>query len=129
VVQSQPDPELGRRQLPFIKGTPSVANFIANELDYSVTVFPAFHRVSARNLLHLEAELHDLQKEQDDLDIQDSRGDPDTLQYFRNLKKLSTSTDKRQMRRKALVVGIRAKIKEYRAYGFASLNCAGFVGR
>jgi len=62
----------------------------------------------------MEAEIFELQKQQDDLDIRDSRGDPDTVQCFRSWKKLRSSTDPRQLERMALILKIRERLKEYR---------------
>jgi hypothetical protein len=62
----------------------------------------------------MEAEIFELQKQQDDLDIRDSRGDPDTVQCFRSGKKLRSSTDPRQLERMALILKIRERLKEYR---------------
>jgi len=72
--------------------------------------------LSYRNLLYLEAELHELQKIQDDMDIEDSRGDPNTLQCFRSWKLLRTSQDPRQRQRMEMIKTIRTKIKEYREH-------------
>lgn len=78
------DIELGQPRRDFINGFPSAAQFIAGDPDHSFSIYPAFHLLSSRNLLYLEAELHELQKIQDDMDIEDSRGDPNTLQCFRS---------------------------------------------
>ena len=102
----QPPPNIN------INGFPSVSTFIAGDPDHSFSIYPAFHKLSSRNLLYLEAELWELQREQDVMDIQDARtGDPD---FFRSWKKLSTSRDPRQMQRVDLIGRIRSKLKEYR---------------
>ncbi|PMD37545.1 hypothetical protein L207DRAFT_636226 [Hyaloscypha variabilis F] len=61
----------------------------------------------------MEAEIFELQKQQDDLDIRDSRGDPDTVQCFRSWKKLRSSTDPGQLERIELILKIRERLKEY----------------
>jgi hypothetical protein len=109
----QPDIELGQ-QTPFINGYPSAAAFIASDPDHAFSIYNSFHRLSSGNLLYLEAELFELQKRQDDMDVRDSRGDPDTLQCFRSWKKLSTSSDTYQVERLDLIMKIRTKLKEYR---------------
>jgi hypothetical protein len=109
----QPDIELGQ-QTPFINGYPSAAAFIASDPDHAFSIYNSFHRLSSRNLLYLEAELFELQKRQDDMDVRGSRGDPDTLQCFRSWRKLSTSSDTYQVERMDLIMKIRTKLKEYR---------------
>lgn len=111
--QAERDIELGQRKVPFINGFPSTASFIASDPNHSFSVYPTFPTLSSRNLLYLEAELWELQQEQDAMDIIDSRGNPDALQYFRSWKKLSTSQEPRQMQRMVLIGRIRGKLKEY----------------
>ncbi|KAL5325457.1 hypothetical protein ACEPPN_006582 [Leptodophora sp. 'Broadleaf-Isolate-01'] len=101
--QAERDIELGQRKVPFINGFPSTASFIASDPNHSFSVYPTFPTLSSRNLLYLEAELWELQQEQDAMDIIDSRGNPDALQYFRSWKKLSTSQEPRQMQRMVLI--------------------------
>jgi hypothetical protein len=113
LIPAQTDVELGRRE-PFINGYPSAADFIAGDPDGTFSIYNSFHRLSSRNLLYLEAELFELQKRQDDMDIRDSRGDPDTLQCFRSWSKLSSSLDPCQAERVNLIMNIRSKLKEYR---------------
>jgi hypothetical protein len=108
------DIELGRPQRDLINGFPSASAFIASDPDHAFSIYNAFHRLSSRSLLYLEAEIFELQKQQDDLDVRDSRGDPDTLQCFRSWKKLCTSSDPRQLEHMALIIKIRKKLKEYR---------------
>lgn len=108
------DVELGQSRRHYINGFPSASAFIASDPDHGFSIYNAFHRLSSRNLLYLEAEIFELQKQQDDLDIRDSRGDPDTIQCFRSWKKLSTSSDSCQLEQMALITKIRARLKEYR---------------
>ncbi|KAE9375349.1 hypothetical protein N431DRAFT_402786 [Stipitochalara longipes BDJ] len=112
-VNPDPDLELGQVPRNFINGFPSVATFIASDPDHSFSIYNAFHRLSSRNLLYLEAELLELQKQQDDLDFRDSRRDPDVQQYFRSWTKLKTSGDSDQLKRLELIQRIREKLKEY----------------
>lgn len=104
---------------PFVNGYPSASAFIASDPDQSFAIYPAFHRLSTRNLLYLEAELFELQKQQDDLDVVDLRDakiDPDILQNFRSWKMMNTSSEARQIKRVELIQRIRAVLKEYRAH-------------
>ncbi|RFU33049.1 hypothetical protein B7463_g3287, partial [Scytalidium lignicola] len=104
------DAELGQPERNSMNGYPSAASLVVSDPDHSFFIYNAFHRLSTRNLLYLEAEIFELQKQQDDLDIKISRVDPDTLQNFRSWKKLSTSSDPEQM---AVIMRIREKLKEY----------------
>ena len=110
---AEADVELGQPEKVFINGYPSAADFLTSDPDHSFSIYKCFHRLSSRNLLYLEAELFELQKHQDDLDIEDSHRGLDTLQYFRSWKKLSTSADPRQKQRLDLIKRIRAVLKEY----------------
>jgi hypothetical protein len=109
-----PDLELGQPPRNFINGFPSAAAFIASDPDHSFSIYNAFHRLSSRNLLYLEAEILELQKQQDDLDFRDSRRDPDVQQCFRSWTKLRASEDPDQVKRMELIEKIREKLKEYR---------------
>jgi hypothetical protein len=109
-----PDLELGQPPRNFINGFPSAAAFIASDPDHSFSIHNAFHRLSSRNLLYLEAEILELQKQQDDLDFRDSRRDPDVQQCFRSWAKLRSSGDPDQVKRMELIEKIREKLKEYR---------------
>lgn len=117
---TDPDVELGpieaelRPSIPFINGFPSAAAFIASDPDNSFSIYKSFKRLSARNILYFEAELLELQKQQDLMDAEDARGNPDTLHCFRSWKKLTTSSDPRQWERIELIQKIRATLKEYR---------------
>ena len=60
-------------------GYPSLAAFMASDHDKSALIFNRSERLSVRNLLYLQSELAELQKQLDDLDEKD-RG----LQSARN---------------------------------------------
>jgi hypothetical protein len=79
--------------------------------------------LSSRNLLYLEAEVLDLQKQQDDLDFRDSRRDPDVQQCLRSWTKLRTSGDPDQVKRMELIEKIREKLKEYRKSSESDARC------
>lgn len=96
-----------------IHGYPSAADFIASDPAHSFTVYKCFEPLSSRNLLYLEAEF-ELEQEQDDLDISDSRGDIAARDFLRSWTKPKISTNPHQMSRLALIERIRSKIKEYR---------------
>lgn len=109
-----PDVELGQPPRDFINGFPSAAAFIASDPDHSFFIHNAFHRLSSRNLLYLEAEIFELQRQQDDLDFRDSCRDPDVQQCFRSWAKLKTSVDPEQVERMELIGKIKEKLREYR---------------
>lgn len=113
-----PDIELGltNPQHDFINGYPSASKFIASDPDHSFSIYRAFHKLTTRNLLYLEAEVLELQKWQDDMDIEDSWGNQELLQSFRSWKKLSTSNNERSVERMELVGKIRRTLKEYRRF-------------
>ncbi|KAF4634798.1 hypothetical protein G7Y89_g3322 [Cudoniella acicularis] len=117
--QKDQDIELGQttNRRDFINGFPSVAELIASEPDHSFSMYPAFNRLAARNILYLEAELFELQRLQDEMDARDFRGfqgqpDPDTHQCFRSWRKMNS--DPRQRQRIELIHKIRVVLKEYR---------------
>jgi hypothetical protein len=116
IRRANPDPdiELSQPSRIFINGYPSAAAFIASDPDHSLAIYNAFHKLSSRNLLYLEAEIFELQKQQDDLDIRDSRGDPTAQQCFRSWKQLSNSREPEHVERLELIEKIRKKLKEYR---------------
>jgi hypothetical protein len=109
-----PDIELQPHPVKATSGFPVAAQFIANDPDQSFAIYPASHHLSARNILYLEAELLELQKQQDDFDTIDVRGslvDPEILQNFKSWKILSTGTEDRQVQRLDLIRRIRATLK------------------
>jgi len=54
-----------------IRGLPRVASKIASDPDKTTVLFRRFDRLSARNLLYLEAEIAELEAQQVELDRQD----------------------------------------------------------
>lgn len=123
---NQKTPEASRIELgytngaKYINGFPGAASFIACNPEHSFAIYKAFHSLSARNLLHLEAELLELQQEQNDLDKLLALGNPTTLECFRSWKVLKDSNDPQQDRRRKMNQNIQTKIKEYRKYQWLS---------
>ncbi|KAL8933387.1 MAG: hypothetical protein Q9211_005810 [Gyalolechia sp. 1 TL-2023] len=58
----------------YIKGYPSLAAFIASDSYNSTAIYRRFTRLSARNLLHLQSDLMELEARQDALDTEDLQG-------------------------------------------------------
>lgn len=107
-----------------LNGFPRVAQKLASDPDKTTTIFRRFDRLSARNLIYLEAELAELEARQDRLD-EDKKS---TSEQVRNchtdwstFERLATGIDSNgdptnpgQAEKLELVLKIRSKIKEYR---------------
>ena len=97
-------------------GYPSLAAFMASDRDRAAPfIFKRFGRLSARNLLHLESELAELECRLDALDEQDKR-DPDSreesLQCARSWQKFKQRCQ-REPERMELIRDIRSTMREY----------------
>jgi hypothetical protein len=116
--------ELEERQVVRLKGFARVAEKIAFDPDKTTTIYRRFDRLSARNLLFLQAELAELEHSLSKHDLEDSR---------RNLLSFETQSDWAQFAQNAvqkdndghpasprdkekmdLAMRIRIKLKEYR---------------
>lgn len=99
-----------------LTGFPSLAAFIASDQDKTAAIFKRFNRLAARNLLHLQSELAELQARQDKLDQQELSGDLQSKQCSRNWADFCTAaaSEARQMERMELAQNIRVTLKEYR---------------
>jgi hypothetical protein len=102
----------------YVVGYPSLATFIARDPDHSTAIYRRFDRLSARNLLHLQAELATLEKRQDELDKQDLMSDKlDAKEKARNwdtlLAQAESGSDDEAEERVKTAKAIREKIKEY----------------
>ena len=97
-----------------VNGYPSLAAFIASDKDQSASIYRSYYRLTSRNLLYLEAELFELERQQDELDEKDLKGDLKAKEYVRDWEMLSSDNDPRCIERRRLLANIRAKIKEYR---------------
>ncbi|OCK84034.1 hypothetical protein K432DRAFT_289795 [Lepidopterella palustris CBS 459.81] len=110
------DLEVANRKPYPLTGFPSLAAFIASDQDKTAAIFKRFNRLAARNLLHLQSGLAELQAKQDELDEQELRGSLQSKQFSRNWADFCTAatSDPRQKERKELAEHIRATLKEYR---------------
>ena len=84
------DSEDRRAEIHYVKGYPSFAGFINSDCDKSTAIYRRFGRLSARNLLHLQSELVELEARQDALDIEYLRGtleDKKSARDWQTLKK------------------------------------------
>ena len=99
----------------YLDGYPSLAAFISSDHDQTSAIFKRFNRTAARNLLHLQSELAELQARQDALDnVEWGRGVA-LKQYSRNWNDFchAARCDSRQQKRKELGESIRVVLKEY----------------
>ena len=110
------DIEMQNPRRVYVNGYPSLADFIASDKEQSASVYRSYQRLTSRNLLYLEAELFELERQQDELDSLDLKGDLTAKQYARDWATLSTSTDPRCIKRRELLEKVKVKIKEYREY-------------
>ena len=112
------DSEKDAVEVNYVVGYPSLAAFIARDPDHSTAIYRRFDRLSARNLLHLQAELATLEKRQDELDKQDLMSDElDAKEKARNwdtlLARAESGRDDEAEERVKTAKAIREKIKEY----------------
>ena len=112
------DPEKDSIEVNYVPGYPSLAAFIAKDPDHSTAIYRRFDRLSARNLLHLQAELSTLEKKQDELDRLDLNSDDlDAKDKARNwdtlLARAASGNDDEAKERVKVAKEIREKIKEY----------------
>jgi len=111
------DVEAHSQQPRYLKGYPSLAAFIASDPDHTSAIFKRFRRLGARDLLHLQSEIAELQAQQDALDEQEWQGAHATKQYSRNWPDFCSAAqcDGRQRERKQLADTIHNVLREYSA--------------
>lgn len=108
-----------------INGFPRVADKIASDPDKTTTIYRRFDRLSARNLLFLEAELAELEALQDQHDFLDSNSpNPVVISShsdWRKFERFANEKDENgrpakpdQATRMELSLKIKDKLKEYR---------------
>ena len=97
-----------------LEGYPEFAEFIAR--DHDAAIYHKFERLSARNLLYQQSELHDLERQLQELDREDAKDIDDQAAQKAALywQHFSTDTGEQAQRRRALQATIKLKIKEYR---------------
>jgi len=101
-----------------VRGYPPLATFIASGQDRSPSIYRSFHELSTRNLLYLEAELSELQLQQQEYDQRDLLASRETKEAARSWRKLCGSTDPEQEKRLKLIRDIWRLMKEYRMFCF-----------
>ena len=104
-------------QIRYVKGYPSLANFIASDHDKSTAIYRRFDRLSARNLLYLQSELVRLEARQAQYDAEDLENGTEEKASARDWEifkdKAEEQNNVREKQRMELVLEIRAKMKEY----------------
>lgn len=96
----------------FLKGYPSLAAFIASDIDKSTLIFNRFDRLAARNILYMQAELAELQQELDMFDAEDSH-DIESKKAARSWREFKKKGETQTIRME-LVKEIRKLMKQYR---------------
>ena len=102
----------------YVKGYPSLAAFIASDPDKSTHIYRRFDRLCARNLLCLQAELAELEAQQDRLDADDFSATTEQKQFARDWgalrQKAAEAENLRERKRLEIAMKIREKLQEYR---------------
>ncbi|KAL8767037.1 MAG: hypothetical protein Q9209_006331 [Squamulea sp. 1 TL-2023] len=110
------DFELGlpsRTQPKRLEGYPSFADFIARDSD--AAIYRKYSHMSARNLLYLQSELHELEAELQHLDAEDAKetGSEDAQKTARDWSHYSDPANERSCQHRRLQEKIRVGIKQY----------------
>ena len=104
------------RSVSRLSGYPSFADFIAADAD--AAIYRKYEHLSARNILYLQSELHDLEGQLNELDSLDLREkelcDEESQKIARYWRHYSGANSPRAMKHRELQEKIRSKIKEYR---------------
>jgi hypothetical protein len=120
------DIELSSGERHLTDGFPNVAAKIASDIDKTTTIYRRFDRLSARNILLFQAEIAELEYEQDRYDAEDrKRGCDDVVMYSQSdwgeFVRNSAEEDQdgklvhpRERDKMKLALKIRSKLKEYR---------------
>ena len=113
------DLELGQMPLspnPRLNGYPSFANFIAADAD--AAIYRKYERLSARHLLYLQSELHELEGQLEELDFKDVKdGDtvgPEAKKLARLWPHFSQGNSEKALQHRKLQNSIGHKLKAYR---------------
>lgn len=113
-----------------LNGFPRVAQKLSSDPDKTTTIFRRFDRLSARNLILLEAELAELEARLDGLDEEDRKSSSDEVRRchgdWNTFESLATGRDSNgdptnpgQAEKLQLVLKIREKLKEYRKCSYS----------
>lgn len=99
-----------------LNGYPSFANFIAADAD--AAIYRKYERLSSRNLLYLQSELHELEGQLQELDMEDVKSrqqdNQDADKRARLWSHYARAESEVAVRHRDLQSQIRSKLKEYR---------------
>ncbi|CEL10400.1 hypothetical protein ASPCAL13520 [Aspergillus calidoustus] len=106
----------------YVKGFPSLAQFIARDYDHSTFILKRFDELTARNLLYFQSELADLQARQDQYDREDFKASWEAKEGRRDWEKFRSRADPKSgsdfspedQKRMGLALAIRKKLREYK---------------
>ncbi|KAL9023683.1 MAG: hypothetical protein Q9196_007044, partial [Gyalolechia fulgens] len=103
------------RLAPRLAGYPSFAHFIARDAD--AAIYRKYQSLSARSLLYLQSELHELERQLDELDASDVNDKESNGKESQKLARLwqyyAESDSERARKHRDLQTQISVKLKEY----------------
>lgn len=99
-----------------LEGYPSFAQFIATDSD--AAIYRKYGNLSARNLLYLQSELHELEEQLQQLDMEDAKdiSNEAAQRVAREWGHYNDPDNQAACRHKVLQEKIRLKVREYRTY-------------
>jgi hypothetical protein len=101
------------RHAPKLRGYPTFADFIASDSD--AAIFRTYKSMSARNLLYLQSEIHELEKQLQELDSEDVKASSFEAEGAAQLwRHYNSNANARAVEHRKLQREIREKLKEYR---------------
>lgn len=112
-------------------GYPALAEWMARNPEYETFIFRRFDRLSARNLLHLESQVSQLEWRLELVDgraLQQTIQNPQNLEMSRSIRSWEVFSERAQdhslleHRRMALVNEIGEKLKQYRTFAGGSVK-------
>jgi hypothetical protein len=99
-------------------GFPAVAAFIASDPDHETYIFRKFNTLTARNLIHFQSEILDLQQQLQEYDEKAQSGNDSrlmlSLRHWEILKTCARDRDGDERKLKALADEIAVKLDKYR---------------
>ncbi|KAL8715988.1 MAG: hypothetical protein Q9220_000655 [cf. Caloplaca sp. 1 TL-2023] len=101
-----------------LTGYPSFAHFA--EQDGDAAIYRKFEGLSARNLLYMQSELHELEGQIEELDINDAKRKGDDQQESQKIARLwpqfARANNERAIKHRELQAEIKVKLKAYRGF-------------
>ena len=102
-------------------------NTVARDKD--AAIYRSFENLSSRNLLYLQSELHDLERQSDELDSEDAKSidGGDAQRAAKCWLSYNNDMNEQACKRRELQDRIKIKIKEYRMYWSSEGQIVSFV--